>query len=607
MRIYWDKFLRNKIRVLKILVFSLWFLVLFTISIAAPVIPLNGDEAANYLQFSRFGPIYPIFHYEAPNNHVFFTILQSLLIPKQALQFLPIFPRILNVIVGGFFFLFLFFIIKKLFKENYILWIFITISCFFISPLVTPYFIVARGYLLGLTLLIMGIYLLTNEKFYLSSILFILSGWTLPTYAYALPFVYTSALFVFPNSKKKLTLLAILTVLILLFCYLPILGQMLYLTSAGGYNSLWEFLSQTLSSITNFSYIKFGNILNYGYILVFIIGILSYLRENGNKTPKKFITFLISAILSYIIIICALSPFHVNEPFLRNGLFIPAFVLIINLLVAVLTKNNILKLIIFILLFLNILTGAYIFISDFVSPQSKYPLFEGEFHPRDSTVLASIMDKKIEYSSLSESMRNKSTVRYYYSIYYPSSLLAFKSNEAGEDNVASQSADISKITFNDIGIIPENNSKYCGKEPVPYILPTNKLYVLEKLFQNISVRFIDFFDYSKKYTIRYLLKLSDNTYAEADYLWRSGNYSLAINTASRAENYMSIVGLNTNILSVRKQKDQKLFVEIEASICLHKKILQNIMESEHGKENKQLSNIIYFFKSNYQTVQSIKN
>jgi hypothetical protein len=582
----------------------LWFLVLFIISIVAPVIPFNGDEAANYLEFSRFGPIYPIFHYELPNNHVFFTVLQSLLVPKVMLSFLPAFPRFLNIIVTVCLFSFLFIFINHLSKKI-IFGLILLIACFFISPLVTPYFIVARGYLLGLTLLLIGIYFMVKNKFLVSSVLFILSGWTVPTYAYALPFIYISAMCLYSGARKKVLLSAISTLLGLFICYLFVIGQMLAQVNIWGYNSLLDFITQTLLSITNFSYIKYGYIFNVVYLLLFVISVVVFFKEKENKKIKELIIFLISAVFGYLIIICGLSIFlHANEPFLRNGLFIPLFTVIILYIIALLTKNNNLKVLIFIIIILNILAGAYLLVMNFKQVNPRYPVFAGEQYYTDNKLLQLIKDKGATH--VSEKYKNDYIFRYYLSIYSPGLLLSLSSNKVSESKSSSSSANVSKLDLERIADILNSSTAHCKKESNSIILPTNKLYVFKKLFQNISLKFISFFDYSKQNTSRYLLNLSDNTYSDADILWKDKNYDLAINTVIRAENYMTMLAGNITIMSQRKVKNQKLYSDIQESICLHKNILQNMINSRYGTSNAMITNIKYFFITNYQAVQVIK-
>jgi hypothetical protein len=596
-----SKFLRRKDTLIIAGIIFAWFLLLSIISIISPIIPFTGDEAANYSEFSRFGPIYPIFHYEFPNNHIFFSVIQSLLIPKLILEFLPTFPRLLNIIVAIYFFLFLFFFTRHL-SRKIIFWIFLTIVCFFVSPLVTPYFIVARGYLLGLILLITGIYFMIENKFFISSILFILSGWTVPTYAYTLPFIYIYALYVYPNTRKKELLSAILTLMGIFICYLFIIGQMLVQVNVWGYKSLLDFCIQTLLSITNFSYIKYGFIFNIAYLLLLVFSVAVFLREKGNNKTKEFIIFLISAVFSYLMIIIWFSIFlHVNEPFLRNGLFIPLFLTIILCLIAISTKKDKLKVLILSIIVFNILAGAYLLVVNFQQVNPKYPVFEGEQYYGNNKLLQSIKDKK--YTLIPENAKNNDILKYYLLIYSPNSLLPLTPVKAN----GTKSAEILKLDSNKMPVVFNNGEAYCRKESNSTILPTNKAYLFKKFFQTITLKFIDFFDYSKKNTSRYLLTLSDNTYSDADRLWKDKNYDLAIKTAIRAENYMTMLAGNITIMSQRQEKNQILYSEIQTSLCLHQNILQNMINSKYGTSNAMLVNIKYFFITNYQAVQVIKN
>jgi len=599
------KSLRGKNKLITVGFLFVWFLILSVISIIAPVIPFNGDEAANYLQFSRFGPIYPMFHYELPNNHVFFSSLQSLFVPRVALAFLPTFPRLLNITVAICLFLFLSIFVRRL-SKNVIAWLFLTLACYFISPLVTPYFIVARGYLLGLVLLITGIYFIVRNRFFISSILFILSGWTVPTYAYALPFIYLSAIYIYSSARKKVLLSGILAIFGLFVCYLPIIGQMLIQTNVWGYKSLLIFLTQTTISVTNFSYITLGWLFNVAYILLLVFSIAIFLREERKREIKEFVTFLTISIFGYLIMICGLSIFlHVNEPFLRNGLFIPLFIVIILFSIAFRTKNNKLKMLILTMISLNILTGVYLFAANFRQSHPNYPVFAGEQYYTDDKILQQIRDRKI--TNVPKEFKNNEMVEYYLLIYSPSSFILLNSNQPVQVGLSSQSASISKLDIKDMPMVINNPTVYCRKEPNPIILPTSKAYLFKKIFQTATLKLIDFFDYSKRYSSQYLLSLSDSTYAESDILWKNKQYDLAIETALRAENYMTVLAGNIHVLFVRQEKDPKLYSEIQESFCLHQKILNEMANNKYKTTNDTLLDVIYFSRVNYQAMQSIKN
>ena len=69
------------------------------VAFLAHAAPLNYDEAFNRLNYSRFGVITILRTYDFPNNHLPFTVLQSL-IPAALLRWNPWTVRIFGVVAG---------------------------------------------------------------------------------------------------------------------------------------------------------------------------------------------------------------------------------------------------------------------------------------------------------------------------------------------------------------------------------------------------------------------------------------------------------------------------------------------------------------------------
>lgn len=559
------------------------------INIINPIIPLNSDEAWNYFRFARFGPIYSIFNYDGDNFHIFFTLLQSLTVPSFLLQYFPTALRLANTIVGVLFFVYLFFIAKKFIKRKYLFWIIVIFCCYFICPIATPYFIMARGYLVGMLFLLMGTYALISKKFYLAALFFILSGWSVPTYVYTFPFIY-SYLFIVEKQKKQVILSAVLIIVGLFICYLPAVKRISAVTNIYGISSLNEFLDESVIYFSNLSFLKYGNILNEIFIFSYFLGLFKLLKENVNQRVKKFVLLLFFSISGYyFFVICLSILLNINEPFLRNGLFVSVFAGISISLAAFLAKNNIIKFFLIFMLLLNAITGFYLFATNFIYKEVSYPGFQGEQKYTFSNLLMQIKEKR--HVVIPRELRNAPLVMFYLYLYSPPSLT---SNKKIITNTKKISLDL-----------PISELSPPRDEFNPIILPTNKLYIVKKGIQTSSINILNYTDSSRVSSMYYLLYLSDNTYSEAESLWRKGEWEVSIKTLARAENFMTIFSNDSVILIQRGKPDRRMFEEAQKSLLLHEDILNKILNSKYGISDNIKSALIYFFKNNYSRIKLI--
>lgn len=338
------------------------FLSLLFFGILYPFIPISYDEAWNWTNVARYGPRYALTNYPAANNHVFFTVLESIFTPRFLLWYFPEITRLINVIAVAVFFTCIWIVFSKLFKKKSIFWILLFVFiCFFVSPLVTPFFIIARGYVLGALFLFVGIYTLSQRKYFLSSALFILSAWTVPTYSYCLPLIYLCAFFL-RNQKqtKRLILSGLLIPSVLLLLYIPILSAVFAQRKIWHTGPYTKFILNIFQSLSNYPYVMNG-FMNVIYLLLYGISILILIKTASIKV-KNFFLLLISAVISYLVTVGIFSVLHkVDPPFLRVGLFIPLFISLTILGAALSVRGFVLRCVFWIVLVVNACIGLYFF------------------------------------------------------------------------------------------------------------------------------------------------------------------------------------------------------------------------------------------------------
>lgn len=355
----------------------LFFAWLILIGIIYPLLPLTGDEAWNYLGFARYGSLFTLTHYELPNNHIFFTFIQSLFVHKKILVHFPLELRLFNCIVGATLLFLSGFIVAKITNKKFSIKLtsLAAILVFFASPLLTPYFIVGRGYLLGSLFLLIGIYLFLNKKFYASVLAFILSVWTIPSFAFAIPLIYVFDLYNDKKNRKKIFATGFLIPIISFMVYLPVIKQLISASSFGwGYNSLQVFLTLTFNSLSNLFIIPFGSLI---FLTTYFLSLI-IIKNEGNKKLKSFVLFLFLSNFGYVIFAVLFFSLNLSTlPFIRNGIFIPLFISFTNIS-AYFNAHGKQRIFLGFILVLNLTAGIYLFSKLLPFNKSTYPFFDGE-------------------------------------------------------------------------------------------------------------------------------------------------------------------------------------------------------------------------------------
>jgi len=587
----------SKYRFLYLAIFLLIIVFLGYISIVKPIIPLSYDEAWNFTDLSRHGPLYAITHYPFPNNHVFFTVLQSILTPTATLSYMPYALRLVNVVVGSVFFCLIYAFFNKTLNKSVRYCIFVLISCFLISPLVTPYFIVGRGYVLGSLLLFIGIYFLSQKKYTYAIIPFALSVWTVPTFLYALPFLYCATLLFDKKQYRSLITFTGIAIIILdFFLYLPILKNIFASTNLWTTYSFFTFFGDTIQSLSNYSFIPYGRIPHYLYIILYIVSLCFICLREKHLNIKRFFVYLNTAIFSYLFVICLLSQFHLaRPPFMRNGIFIP-MVISVTMIYGI-TYITIIhyRRIAWCILIGNLLVGLYLFMEKFpYTPANPYPYLL-ELSPLSKTqqeLLREIQEKKITVDQPSDS-----AVLKYYSVVYNIPLVDYVpsiASKSSDQHAVNQNIEKSTAMPNRPQTTKPNNS--------PFLLPDNPFYITKRIWQQIMLKSYDTFVLSKKPKIRYLSALSDVTYAESLTMWNKGKKNLALKTITKAEHFITLITPEIHTISNSGDIDKQLYEDIKISVDEHLQILTGLIARSTELEISSLLLVQTTAINNFKTI-----
>jgi hypothetical protein len=214
------------------------------------------------------------------------------------------------------------------------------------------------------------------------------------------------------------------------------------------------------------------------------------------------------------------------------------------------------------------------------TPANPYPYIP-ELSPLSKTqqeLLKEIQEKKIIVYQPSDS-----AVLKYYSIIYNIPLVDYVPPIASpflNQNVVNQNIEKPTAIPNQPRTTKNNNS--------PFILPDNPLYIGKRIWQQIILKSYDVFVLSKKPKIRYLLALSDETYAESFIIWNKGERDLALRTIPKAEHFITLITPEIHTLSNSGNTDKQLYEEIKISVDEHLQILTSLIASSTESEKSTL-------------------
>lgn len=146
------------------------------------VVPLTYDEGFNYLEISSHGLVATASYYSYPNNHMLFTLAQSLL-PDALVRASPHLLRLPNLFYLG---LLIWSLLRALAPIG-ALRATLTAAVLLASPHIMLYLFVARGYLLGTLLSLAAAMALKNRQPLRAGLLGGMAGATVPTFGFLIP------------------------------------------------------------------------------------------------------------------------------------------------------------------------------------------------------------------------------------------------------------------------------------------------------------------------------------------------------------------------------------------------------------------------------------
>lgn len=218
--------------ILSLLLFSKFFYTMFTSS-------LHIDEIYSIQHFSSKGIFVAASDYHAPNNHIFFNVLNSLIPYSNSYD--PFRARFLSgiAVLIGLFFLSIIFIKEKAYTEG--AWI---LCIYSLSGRFLDLALQARGYSFlfmfasAITYLTWSYYNhdSTRNKLNWITLCLILGTWTIPSFAIFSFFLFAT-IFLSVKDKKYLVLLGIIYGFSCFILYLPVIKQLLEVMD--GYAEQW--------------------------------------------------------------------------------------------------------------------------------------------------------------------------------------------------------------------------------------------------------------------------------------------------------------------------------------------------------------------------------
>jgi hypothetical protein len=343
------------------------------------VLPLSYDEAWHYLYVHDESVIQIMHDYVYPNNHIFYSILHHVIPFEPFLSVSPHVIRLLTIIVTAITII----VISKIMhvrKSLRLIAIYLFVLTF--NPLLTVYSVESRGYMLGTLLLLIGLYVITLGRTYLSTVPLVLSAFTIPTFAYAFPGIWLY-IAVRKHWKHALTHMVV-TCSSLLLLYSPVLhtfGEHAKKWNSPGFR---HFLEVSLASLFSYPDTLWGMLLTIVFLLVLLI---CFIRAVRNSSVSPVLWLFIASGISYIgVVFLTIKLLGYNPPFERNALFIGLFVCIYALDQLASQKHTYIRIALFMLMMLNAYFGCTHITNVIYFPSKSrdaytpsYPLPTGEY------------------------------------------------------------------------------------------------------------------------------------------------------------------------------------------------------------------------------------
>ena len=352
------------------------------------IVPLTYDEAANYQIFSSRGYAFVLTNYSLPNNHVFFTLLQSLL-PGSMVDAAPRCLRIINAITSAALIIVISRVMQRAIdtsgvvptKFRALLGTAASICVLFASPLFIIYLFIARGYLLGSVILFGSSLLAIKATRFAPHVLGVgvaLAAWCVPTFAFAAPGMALAIFFTEKGSVAsrfaKTILSGVVSSAVLGLVYLPIIEQMREQSDKwtkplpfGGFT--WSHFELATSLASSWA----GALL----LMITLMAVAVGLYSKGATSLLRLALAMTAAALSFYLVAEVLNAAGLcPAPFLRNALFIPPFIWTALFIAALALASKPLKAVVFAILISNAGINISAFYSSFISGDpNSFPTF----------------------------------------------------------------------------------------------------------------------------------------------------------------------------------------------------------------------------------------
>lgn len=285
--------------------------------------PHNYDEAYNYIYFADRGFRYIVTNYHAPNNHVFFTLFQGL-IPRGMVEWEPIVLRIPNLFASAA-------LIGVLAWDRERLWAspLKAVAIVFAGMFAVQFLGQARGYHLATlltTLALLSAVRLVERPWgpIMAAGLMALATWTIPTFAYGAPII--GIYYALERRVRAAFAYSAVFVLLVLLLYRPIMGQILsdYTSSFSRFRPLGEYALDVAANSFFLPALLAAVLLGLGaWALVRSLPLIG--KDADAARAFLFLGFpVVFVIVAEVITALGVAA----SPFVRNMVFLPAFVLV---------------------------------------------------------------------------------------------------------------------------------------------------------------------------------------------------------------------------------------------------------------------------------------
>jgi hypothetical protein len=307
------------------------------------VVPLIYDEAWNYLALSNRYIFYPLVRYKVPNNHIFFTFAQSVLVPDFLVRVNPHFLRIPNLLYAGAAVLLSYHVLVRRGGVRIAPFAGAVLAVALVSPLATTYLFVARGYLLGTVLLLAGCYYLSRPPArypFTGWLLVVGAAWTIPTFGYTLPGLFALHLMRLWSEGRRFEwrrdpLPRVVAILVVV--YLPAAHEIVGWTSGASatWGALFAHIRFVVGQIGNFegstvAYVVGSVACGLG-LLALLVQLPTVLGEPRSEhvDRRMFSVMVLACVASYFACVAALALLGIAKPpYVRHAVFVPLFLVV---------------------------------------------------------------------------------------------------------------------------------------------------------------------------------------------------------------------------------------------------------------------------------------